>query len=106
MYDYDRRFCVENGMVVGAQREWELMYAETPWEHRRDDYVLDFVDAVDLAQEVIASDLAAEPECIDAVAALHLFSALPKKLRVQMAEDYIVSHHLQRDYDRFITGEE
>ena len=97
---------IENGMVIGAQDIWERMYAPTPWDCRQDRYVVDFIEDQDLGAEVIAHELETDPDAIDAASASLLFSALPMKRKVVLAERYILFNDLTGSYNDYVRGEE
>ena len=75
---------VENGMLIGAEAEWECMCAETPWERRTDESILAFVYEEDMAGKIIMAWL--DTQDCDEDAAWMLFERLTKPEQVRLVE--------------------
>lgn len=87
---------LENGMVIGAQEEYDRMFADTPWDDRDDDSLIDWVNDEGKEADIIKWYLDAD---VDEDRAYTLFWHLDKKKQSELAERYIEFKDAEDKYD-------
>lgn len=96
---------IENGMILGAPHEWELLNTPTLWESHRDTDLLDYLYERGYDVRAMAEMLHLNAYSMQTANALSdLFDDLPTEMQLRMAEDYVDSHRLQLDFIEWKRG--
>ena len=100
---------IENGMVVGAQAEYDRMSA-SHWEDDRDLYTMEkYADDRDLVAAAVTKWLGVEDNGADYDKCLTVFDSLGRKDREEILREYIEAKELTGDFnawfDEYIRGE-
>ena len=90
---------IENGMVVGAQEEFDRL-SESHWEDDRDLYQMEkYADDRDLVAAAVTRWLGVEDDGADYDKCLTVFDSLGRQDREEILRDYIEAKDLQGDFN-------
>lgn len=92
-------FDLENGMLVGADAEWEHMHEETPWDRRDSSRLLDFIWDEALMDELLQDTLHAPK--LDCDVAEELFINMPGAYKKHTIERYLQRRGLIDRYNEW-----
>lgn len=91
---------MENGMVIGAQSEWDAMYDDDIWGSRTKDTILGFIYDNGYAVLVLQDEL--QTPHINEVYANDIWDVIKEDARYEMAEAYIARHGLYDEYEDWV----
>lgn len=95
---------IENGMVVGAEREYALMYADTPADkatvHDLDRFAWD----TDSVKEIVVRAFGLDDDDLTEDVAEIIFTGLPAEFSARCIKDWATQDDVRERYNNYVEG--